>query len=290
VSARRQQTVEALRDAVRRNDLSVIEGLLADDVRWYGNGPGGCYDREQVLATLRGRLERGVHAQPAEVRAEGDRVLLRVLLSVEAEPISTIWFALTIDDAGRIAELQDYSSRATAEHDMAVWARGPTAAGGPSPKSPVAGLVPFVDVADVGLSVAFYRFLGLELRDTYEPEGRLVWAAMGHERAAVMLARAGAPIDPRAQGVLFYLYTRDLAGLRDHLVARGLTPGEIVDGSPGPKQEMRVTDPDGYCLMVAQIDDETISGPARSPGSARAEPGRREPSRSDRCPGRDRAR
>jgi hypothetical protein len=82
-----------MRDAVRRNDLSVIEGLLADDVRWYGNGPGGCYNRDQVLATLRGQLERGVHPQLREARARGDRVLLEVRLAVEAkaaEPGSTV--------------------------------------------------------------------------------------------------------------------------------------------------------------------------------------------------------
>jgi catechol 2,3-dioxygenase-like lactoylglutathione lyase family enzyme len=146
-----------------------------------------------------------------------------------------------------------------AEHDLALRARGPVAAGA-GPESPVSDLVPFVDVADVARSVAFYRLLGLELRATYEPEGRLVWASMESESAAVMLAQSEAPTDPPAQGVLFYLYAPDLAGLRDHLVAHGLTPGEIVDGSPGPRREMRVTDPDGYCLMVAQIDDATISG------------------------------
>jgi len=52
--------------------------------------------------------------------------------------------------------------------------------------------------------------------------------------------------------VLFYLYARDLVAVRDHLVAHGLTPGEIIDGTPDPRHEMRVTDPDGYCLMVAQ--------------------------------------
>jgi hypothetical protein len=122
----------------------------------------------------------------------------------------------------------------------------------------VSGLVPFVQVADVERSVAFYRLIGLELRETHQHEGRLVWASMAHERAGVMLAQAEEPIDPRSQGVLFYLYARNLVGLRDHLVAHGLTPGEIVDGSPGPRREMRVTDLDGYCLMVAQIDDETI--------------------------------
>jgi hypothetical protein len=260
MSTGRNETVEALRDAVRRNDLRAIEELMAEDVRWYGNWPGGaCHDRDQVLATLRGQLERGVRPHLEEARPEGDRVLLQVRLSVEAEPESTIWFALTVDDAGRIAELQDYSSAAAAERDLALRARGSASAGLATPAPPVSGLVPFVHVADVGRSVAFYRLLGLELRDTYEPEGELVWASMAHESAAVMLDRSEAPVDPRAQGVLFYLYARDLAGLRDHLVANGLTPGEIVDGSPGPRHEMRVTDPDGYCLMIAQIEDETIS-------------------------------
>jgi hypothetical protein len=49
----------------------------------------------------------------------------------------------------------------------------------------------------------------------------------------------------------------ELAGLRDDLVACGFAPGEIVDGSPGPRHEMRVADPDGYVLTIAQIDAET---------------------------------
>lgn len=254
------KTVEALRSAVRRNDLRMIEGLLANDVRWYGNWPGGgCYDRDQVLATLRSQLEPGVRPQLEEARAEGDRVLLQVRLSGETEPAargSTIWFALTVDRSGRIAEMQDYSRQATAERDLALRARGRAAAGAASRALPVSGLVPFVQVADVGRSVDFYRLLGLELRETHEHEGRPIWALMAHQAARLMLARGEAPVDPRAQGVLFYLYARDVGGLRDHLVAHGLTAGEIVDGSPGPGQEMRVTDPDGYCLMVAQIDDE----------------------------------
>ena len=81
MSTRRHEACEALQDAVRRNDLSVIEGLLADDVRWYGNGPGGCHNREQVLATLRAQLEHGIRPLLEEAGAEGDRLLLRVRLS-----------------------------------------------------------------------------------------------------------------------------------------------------------------------------------------------------------------
>ena len=69
-----------------------------------------------------------------------------------------------------------------------------------------------------------------------------------------MVAQADAPIHAHDQAVLFYLYARDLAALRDYVVAHGVIAGEIVDGTPGPRQEMRVTDPDGYCLMIAQIE------------------------------------
>ena len=112
-------------------------------------------------------------------------------------------------------------------------------------------------VSDVERSVAFYRHLGFAPVHTYEPGDELVWAFLQVERAQLMLERADAPIDHREQAVLFYLYTHDLAGLRDRLVARGLAPGEIVDGSPGPRREMRVADPDGYVLMIAQIAAET---------------------------------
>jgi hypothetical protein len=61
------------------------------------------------------------------------------------------------------------------------------------------------------------------------------------------------------QGVLFYLYSSNLAALRDQLLVAGIEAGEIEDGSPGPRQEMRVVDPDGYVLMVAQIEGD---GPA----------------------------
>ena len=53
---------------------------------------------------------------------------------------------------------------------------------------------------------------------------------------------------------MFYLYSEDLAALREQLLVDGIEVGEIVDGTPGPSREMRLTDPDGYVLMVAQLD------------------------------------
>jgi hypothetical protein len=47
-----------------------------------------------------------------------------------------------------------------------------------------------------------------------------------------LFARADAPVHARQQGVLFYLYARDLFALRESLVADGVGAGEIVDGTP----------------------------------------------------------
>lgn len=115
-------------------------------------------------------------------------------------------------------------------------------------------LVPFVHVTDVEHSIRFYKLLGFEVQDTYELRRRLDWAHPKSVTAHLMLAHADAPIDPRRQAVLFYLYADDLEALRRDLIAEGVAAGEIVDGSPGPAQEMALADPDGYCLMVAQTE------------------------------------
>jgi catechol 2,3-dioxygenase-like lactoylglutathione lyase family enzyme len=131
--------------------------------------------------------------------------------------------------------------------------RPPEAAVDP-PEHRVSRLVPFVHVDDVERSVAFYHHFGFTVESVYEYRGRPVWAALRSDGAELMVTLDGDPIDPAGQGVLFYLYSHDLAGLRAQLLASGIDAGEIEDGAPGPSQEMRVTDPDGYTLMVAQIE------------------------------------
>jgi hypothetical protein len=42
--------------------------------------------------------------------------------------------------------------------------------------------------------------------------------------------------------------------LREQLLATGIEAGEISDGTPGPREELQLTDPDGYTLKVAQIE------------------------------------
>jgi catechol 2,3-dioxygenase-like lactoylglutathione lyase family enzyme len=122
------------------------------------------------------------------------------------------------------------------------------------PKQRVSGLVPFVHVEDVERTIAFYYHLGFILASVYKYRGTSVWAELRSEGAVLMVSTDGDSIDPSGQGVLFYLYSDDLAALREQLLADRIHVGEIVDGTPGPPQEMRLTDPDGYVLMVAQLD------------------------------------
>ena len=116
--------------------------------------------------------------------------------------------------------------------------------------------MPFVHVADVTASIAFYEHLGFHVTATHPATTPAPdWASLEAEQARLMLARAGQPVRASEQAVLFYLFTRDLFGLRERLIAAGIAAGEIVDGRPGPDAEMRLEDPDGYVLMVAQIEE-----------------------------------
>jgi hypothetical protein len=113
-------------------------------------------------------------------------------------------------------------------------------------------LIPFLHVADVEASIAFYEKLGFAVDDTYRQDGRVVWASMRSGSADLMLAEAPEPVEP--SGARHFLYTEDLAALRQRLIDAGWEPPEIEDGSPGPKQEMSLCDPDRHFLTIAQIE------------------------------------
>jgi catechol 2,3-dioxygenase-like lactoylglutathione lyase family enzyme len=122
----------------------------------------------------------------------------------------------------------------------------------PDPR--VSQLIPFVRVVDVERSVAFYEHLGFSVQDVAKYRDRLSWASLSSEGAAIMFEGTHGPPDPDHQRIQFYLYSHDLAALRTQLVSAGIDAGPIEDGTPGPREEMRVTDPDGYVLIIAQIE------------------------------------
>jgi hypothetical protein len=125
------------------------------------------------------------------------------------------------------------------------------------PQERASGLIPFVHVEDVDRSIAFYYHLGFIVTSVYKYRGRPVWAALSSEGAELMVSTDGDSVDPADQGVVFYVYSRNLVALREQLLAAAIDAGEIFDGTPGPREEMRITDPDGYVLVVAQIEEES---------------------------------
>lgn len=131
-------------------------------------------------------------------------------------------------------------------------------------------VVPMAHVADVERSIAFYAHLGFRVQSRREHAGRTVWAWLQSGPAALMLTAASEPVDPRAQAILLYMYSRDVAALRARLLAAGLTDGGTFTGAPlpissavfeptlpdyMPEGEIRVADPDGYCLLIGQGGD-----------------------------------
>jgi hypothetical protein len=114
-------------------------------------------------------------------------------------------------------------------------------------------LVPFAHVADPRRTAEFYARLGFELADSLVVDGRMVWAFLEADRARLMVAAANGPVEPEHQAVLFYLYARDLPALRERLLADGVAAGEIGHPEHMPKGELRVDDPDGYCLLIGQL-------------------------------------
>ena len=106
-------------------------------------------------------------------------------------------------------------------------------------------------MADVQRSVDFYETRGFAVEERYEQEGWLLWCRLRRDDAELMLSLASDPVHDHAQGVLFYLYVDDLDALR---ATPGLEAGPILEHeAPRPAREVRLQDPDGYVLMVAEL-------------------------------------
>jgi ketosteroid isomerase-like protein/catechol 2,3-dioxygenase-like lactoylglutathione lyase family enzyme len=285
-------------EAFLRGDFDALRELMAPEAQWlwYQPHPDDCHDPDKILATLRERQQEGIVTALNQVVEGGEKVFVEVTgptLKASDLPDGQACMVVTVRD-GRIVRMQDHRSRADALADAGLAPRPK-----PLPPAPiehsqpgwerVSGLIPFIHVADVATSIAFYQRLGFHVTATH-PEGapQLDWAALESDQARLMFARADAPIHAREQAVMFYVYARDLFSLRERLVTDGVDAVEIVDGTPGPSAEMRLEDPDGYVLMVAQIEPGAVIGedwrPLRRPAPPGSAPTRRRPGSSVRAP------
>ena len=85
---------------------------------------------------------------------------------------------------------------------------------------------------------------------TPEGGGEPVWAWLKSGGAQLMLSRASDPVDPHLQAILFYLYCDDVTGFRSTLLEAGVEAGPVKHPFYAPGGEFRVTDPDGFVLLI----------------------------------------
>jgi len=109
---------------------------------------------------------------------------------------------------------------------------------------------PILHVAEIERSMPFYERLGFELIDT-DGTQPLGWARMHCEGGAVMFLRAEEPVDGHTQWGPLYMYTPDLAALREQLLAAAVQVAPITRPPYMPSGEISLTDPDGYRIFVA---------------------------------------
>jgi predicted enzyme related to lactoylglutathione lyase len=117
---------------------------------------------------------------------------------------------------------------------------------------PLNSLVPMAFVKSVPRSIEFYERLGFVVGNTFVPPGQAEpsWAWLRSGGAQLMVTRASDPVVPSQQAVLFYLYCDDVSAYRDELQKIGVSVGNIQYPFHAPGGEFRVTDPDGYALMI----------------------------------------
>ncbi|MBS1821632.1 MAG: VOC family protein [Acidobacteria bacterium] len=108
---------------------------------------------------------------------------------------------------------------------------------------------PMLHVAEIERSIVFYELLGFRLIDDdgCKPIG---WARLHCDSGDIMFLRAEKPVDSAKQAFLFYLYTPDLAGLREHLVANNVAVPEIKRPAYMPSGTVNLADPDGYRIEI----------------------------------------
>jgi catechol 2,3-dioxygenase-like lactoylglutathione lyase family enzyme len=121
----------------------------------------------------------------------------------------------------------------------------------------IVGLVPLLNVEDVGRAVYFYKdALGFRLEESFERDGMLVWASLAFGGVRLMLhqppwAESEGRRESRAwcDSVLFF-WVEDARALHADLCARGYDVGDLQGGDRG-MEEFYMRDPDGYELGFA---------------------------------------
>jgi catechol 2,3-dioxygenase-like lactoylglutathione lyase family enzyme len=125
--------------------------------------------------------------------------------------------------------------------------------------APINALVPMIRVADVERSAKFYVLLGFQIGNYVPREAPpMHWAwlyqpgAPNWKTGANLMLVRGKEKSDGERPVVLYLYAAELVGLRQQLIAKGISVSAITYPEYLPKGEFESHDPDGYTVMVAQ--------------------------------------
>ena len=122
----------------------------------------------------------------------------------------------------------------------------------PDRRMSLSSLVPLASVKSVSRSIEFYQKLGFVVGDTHTPDGAAepTWAWLTCGGAQLMFGQASGAVDSNEPAVIFYLYCDDVAAFRARLLEAGVEAGALTYPFFAPRGEFRVTDPDGYAVMI----------------------------------------
>ena len=117
---------------------------------------------------------------------------------------------------------------------------------------PFRSITAMAQVQSMSASIAFYETIGFHVAGNFVPPDQTEpsWAWLDSGGASLMLSQASEPVIAEQQAVLFYLYIDDVAAKHAELHAAGITVSEITYPFYNARGEFRITDPDGYVLMI----------------------------------------
>ncbi|MBK9248966.1 MAG: VOC family protein [Ignavibacteria bacterium] len=115
--------------------------------------------------------------------------------------------------------------------------------------------VPFFWVLNMEKSLIFYMDgLGFELKNKWEPNGKIVWCSLQLGKASIMLQEySQTPKVKLGEGVSVYFMCEDALTIYNQIMERGLMPLEPVVGNN--LWVVEITDPNGYSIHFESPTD-----------------------------------
>jgi uncharacterized glyoxalase superfamily protein PhnB len=116
--------------------------------------------------------------------------------------------------------------------------------------------VPFFMVVNMDSALNFYtNGLGFELKNKWEPSGKIEWCWLQLGNASIMLQEysTSTPPDKRGEGVSVCFMCEDALTIYEQIISRGLSAAEPFVGNNLWVVELK--DPDGYKICFESPTD-----------------------------------